>query len=139
MTARPELEKIPHSQNYVGFRGVDRNRDSFLDAAEWETYRTRVSEMMQDHGLLAIRPDGEKAEVIWREKTSIPEIPSPLLYQGRLYLIRNGGVITCLDAATGKIVYRARVGAPGPYFASPVEAAGRVYLASSDGVVTVLA
>jgi len=61
------------------------------------------------------------------------------LYQGRLYLIRNGGVITCLEAATGKIVYRARVGAPGPYFASPVEAAGRVYLASSDGVVTVLA
>jgi outer membrane protein assembly factor BamB len=139
MTARPELERVPRSQNYVAFRGVDRNRDNFLDTTEWENYRTRVSEMMLDHGLLAIRPDGEKAEVMWREKTSIPEIPSPLLYQGRLYLIRNGGVITCLDAATGKIVYRARVGAPGPYFASPVEGAGRIYLASSEGVVTVLA
>jgi hypothetical protein len=82
MTARPELEKIPRSQNYVGFRGVDRNHDSFLDATEWETYRTRVSEMMKDHGLLAIRPDGDKAEVIWSEKTSVPEIPSPLFIPG---------------------------------------------------------
>jgi outer membrane protein assembly factor BamB len=44
-----------------------------------------------------------------------------------------------LDAATGKVIYRGRNGAPGPYFASPVAAGGRVYLASGDGVVTVLA
>ncbi len=53
--------------------------------------------------------------------------------------MRNGGVVTCLDAATGKIIYRARVGAGGPYFSSPIAAAGRVYFASSEGVVTVIA
>ena len=63
----------------------------------------------------------------------------PLLYDGRLYPTRNGGIATCLDAATGKVIYRARVGAPGAYFASPVAAAGRVYVASGDGVVTVIA
>ncbi len=137
-TARPELESVPNSQNYAAFRTVDRNRDGFVDQTEWEAFRTRVGEMAKDHGLLAIRPDGEKATVIWRENTSIPEVPSPLLYKSRLYLIRNGGVATCLDASSGKVIYRARVGAPGAYFASPVEAAGRVYLASSEGVVTVL-
>ena len=137
-TARPELESIPHSQNFVAFKGVDRNKDGILQESEWEAYRTRISGMAQDHGLLAIRPNGDKAEVIWRENSTIPEVPSPLLYNGRLFLVRNGGVATCLDAASGKLIYRARVGAPGAYYASPVAAAGRVYLASSEGVVTVL-
>jgi outer membrane protein assembly factor BamB len=138
VAVRPELENVPNSQNYVAFKVLDRNKDGLIDESEWEGFRTRVAEMAQEHGLLAIRPDGDSAAVIWRENTSIPEVPSPLLYNGRLFLIRNGGVVTCLEAGTGRIIYRARVGAPGAYFASPVAAAGRVYLASSEGIVTVI-
>ncbi len=47
--------------------------------------------------------------------------------------------MTCLDASTGKVIYRSRVGAVGAYFASPIAADGRVYLTSLEGVVTVLA
>lgn len=137
-TARPGLETIPNSQNYVAFRSVDRNRDGMIDATEWDTFRNRVSTMATDHGLLAIRVKDDKPVVIWRENVSIPEVPSPLLYQGRLFLVRNGGVATCLDAATGKVIYRARIGAPGAYFASPIAAGGRVYFASSEGVVTAI-
>jgi outer membrane protein assembly factor BamB len=138
-TARPGLETIPDSQNYVSFRSVDRNKDGVIEEAEWNTFRNRVSAMATDHGLLAIRAHGEKPTLIWRENTSIPEVPSPLLYKGRLFLVRNGGVATCLDAPTGKVIYRARLGAPGAYFASPIAADGRIYLASSEGVVTVIA
>lgn len=138
-TSRPGLDAIPNSQNFVAFRSVDRNRDGVIQEAEWETFRNRVSAMASDHGLLAIKVSSGKPEVIWRENTSIPEVPSPLLYKGRLFLIRNGGVLSCLDALTGKMIYRARVGAPGAYFSSPVAADGRVYLASSEGVVTVIA
>ena len=134
-TARPGLETIPNSQNYVAFRSVDRNRNGVIEEAEWEAFRNRVGTMATDHGLLAIRA----GQVIWRENNSIPEVPSPLLYKGRLFLVRNGGVATCLDAATGKIIYRARIGATGAYFSSPIAAAGRVYFASSEGVVTVIA
>ncbi|HEV1287832.1 MAG TPA: PQQ-binding-like beta-propeller repeat protein [Bryobacteraceae bacterium] len=134
-TARPGLETIPNSQNYVAFRTVDRNKNGVIDEAEWEAFRNRVGTMATDHGLLAIRA----GQVIWRENNSIPEVPSPLLYRGRLFLVRNGGVATCLDASTGKIIYRARIGATGAYFSSPVAAAGRVYFASSEGVVTVIA
>jgi outer membrane protein assembly factor BamB len=137
-TARPGLENIPNSQNYVAFKAVDRNSDGLMQESEWEAYRTRIVGMAQDHGLLAIRPEGVTAAVIWRENGSIPEVPSPLLYRGRLFLVRNGGIVTCLDAVTGKVAYRARVGAPGAYYASPVAADGRVYLASSEGVVTVI-
>ena len=137
-TARPELDAVPNSQNFVAFRTLDRNKDGVVQESEWEAFRARVGTMAQDHGLMAIRVTGNSAAVVWREKLSIPEVPSPLLYSGRVFLIRNGGVATCLDAGTGKVIYRARVGSPGAYFASPVGAAGRVYLASSEGVVTVL-
>ncbi len=138
-TARPELDEVPNSQNFASFKNIDRNKDGLIQESEWEAFRTRVTGMTQDHGLLAIRPAGETATVVWRENTSIPEVPSPLLYKDRLYLVRNGGVVTCLNAADGKVIYRARSGSPGPYFASPIAAAGRVYLASGEGVVTVLA
>ena len=138
-TARPGLETIPNSQNYVSFKSVDRNKNGLIEESEWDTFRNRVSTMATDHGLLAIRADQGKPSLIWRENTSIPEVPSPLLYKGRLFLVRNGGVATCLDAATGKVIYRARIGAPGAYFASPIAADGRVYMASSEGVVTVIA
>ena len=138
-TARPGLESIPNSQNYVSFRTVDRNRDGVIDAPEWEAFRNRVSAMATDHGLLAIRLKEDKPFVIWRENTSIPEVPSPLLYHGRLFLVKNGGVATCLEAATGKVIYRARIGASSAYFASPISAGGHVYLASSDGIITVIA
>jgi outer membrane protein assembly factor BamB len=134
-TARPGLETIPNSQNFVAFRTVDRNKNGQIDETEWEAFRNRVGTMATDHGLLAIRG----GQVIWRENNSIPEVPSPLLYKGRLFLVRNGGVATCLDASNGKIIYRARIGATGAYFSSPVAAAGRVYFASSEGVVTVIA
>ena len=138
-TARPGLDDVPNSQNYVSFRSVDKNGDGVAQESEWEAFRARISTTTQDHGLLAIRPEGNTATIEWRENNSIPEVPSPLLYDGRLYLTRNGGIVTCLDAATGKLTYRARAGAPGAYFASPVAAAGRVYLASGEGVVTVIA
>jgi len=137
-TSRPGLDAIPNSQNFVAFRTVDRNRDGVIQEAEWETFRNRVSAMATDHGLLAIRAEGGKPVLLWRENVSIPEVPSPLLYKGRLFLVRNGGVVTCLDASTGKVIYRARVGAPGAYYASPVEAGGWVYLASSEGILTVI-
>jgi outer membrane protein assembly factor BamB len=139
---RPGLEQVPHSQNYVktNFRGIDQDRDGKLQEAEWESFRKRFVSMAQEHGLLALRPDGDTARIVWRENNAIPEVPSPLLYQGRIFLVRNGGVVTCLDAATGKLIYRTRAaGAGGPYFASPVAAGGRVYLTSGEGVVTVLA
>ena len=101
-----------------------------------------VAALKTEHGLLAVRRGGSgdvtATHVAWSEKTAIPEVPTPLAYQNRIYLVRNGGILTCLDAATGTLVYRARVGAPGPYFSSPVAANGRVIVASGDGVISVL-
>ena len=92
--------------------------------------------------MLAIKPDREgdlTSNVLWTEKLAVPEVPSPLFYENRLYLIRNGGILSSLDAQSGKVVYRTRVGALGPYYSSPIAANGKLYIASAEGTVTVLA
>src|SRR5207245_9235786 len=64
-------------------------------------------------------------------------VPSSLWYRGLLYLVKDGGVVSCLEAKTGKLIYRKRLGAGGFYYSSPVAGDGKVYAASNDGVVTV--
>ena len=53
-------------------------------------------------------------------------------------MIKNGGILTCLDGRSGELVFQGRVGAGGPYYASPVYGDGKIYLTSARGVVTVL-
>ena len=66
-------------------------------------------------------------------------IPSPLLYDGVLYVIKNGGILTAFDPATGKVFKTGRVtGALGGYSASPVAAEGRIFVVSEEGKLAVL-
>ena len=76
-------------------------------------------------------------KIVWNVERSIPEMPSPLLYQKRLFLSTNGGVVNCLDSKTGESVYRKRLGAGGQYSSSPIAADGRVYVCSNPGTVAV--
>jgi outer membrane protein assembly factor BamB len=78
-----------------------------------------------------------KDHVAWEEQHALPEVPSPLYYQGRLYVVTNGSIASCYDAQTGKMLYRQRLGAPGFFYASPVAANGNVYAASYNGIVVV--
>jgi outer membrane protein assembly factor BamB len=52
--------------------------------------------------------------------------------------MRDGGQLTCLEASTGRELFRERIGAPGQYIASPVAADDKVVVASVPGVVTVI-
>ena len=126
------------------FPGVDANKDGGIDEAEYATIHELGKNVMSNrkHGVVAIKPGGEgdltATAILWREQKSVPEVPAPLFYQGVLYAIVNGGILSCFNASTGTVLYRERIGAPGPYFSSPVAAAGRVYITSSEGIVTVL-
>src|SRR5207248_1394959 len=88
-----------------------------------------------------VRPGGQgdltQQAVAWKEKRALPEVPSPLYYQGQIYLVKDGGIVSCLDAKTGKLRYRERLGAAGFYYSSPVAGDGKIYAASLQGVVSV--
>jgi len=59
-------------------------------------------------------------------------VPTPLIYEGRLYLWSDGGLVTCRDVITGEPIYeRERVN--GNFFSSPIVADGKIYCGSRDG------
>ena len=64
---------------------------------------------------------------------------SPLLYQGVLYTVANGGILTALDPHTGEVLKAGRLdGALEDYYASPVAAAGKLFVASGNGKIVVV-
>jgi outer membrane protein assembly factor BamB len=77
---------------------------------------------------------------LWTCEDDTPDVPTPALGEGLVYLLRENGVMTVLDAATGETIYKQRVGSrAGAFSPSPVVADGKVYLASEGGYVVVLA
>jgi outer membrane protein assembly factor BamB len=117
-----------------------------LDRARWEQIRGRLTGFrtgdMNRTVVLSVRTGGKEdvtqSQVLWKETKGVPEIPSPLVWHGRLYLVRSGGILVCRDLETGKLIYENRIDSPGGYFASPVLAGGLIYLASDRGTVTVV-
>jgi outer membrane protein assembly factor BamB len=142
--SRPEAPDVPSATMSMRgfFNRFNTNKDGGLDRSEWDAALALVQQLTFDHGLLAVKTGGNgdvtATHVRWKEKSAVPEVPSPLAYRSFVYLVRNGGILTCLDGVTGKVTYRGRVGAGGPYYASPEIAGDKLYLASGDGVITVL-
>lgn len=77
--------------------------------------------------------------IAWSYRRGGPFIPTPVVYDGYLYLCADNGVLTVYDARTGERIYRARIGGKGgAYFASPIAADGKLYFASEDGDIFVI-
>lgn len=95
----------------------------------------------QQPAMLAVRVDSRgdvtKKQVAWTLTRGAPLTPSPLLVGEELYVIADNGIATCLDAATGKEHWRARIG--GNHSASPIYADGRIYFLSEEGESVVIA
>ena len=84
-------------------------------------------------GIVAAGAPGEA----WRMDRGTPDVPSPVVYDGRVYLCRESGILTCLDAKTGAQIYSDRA-YPQTYRASLVAADGKIYLTAKDGTFTVV-
>jgi outer membrane protein assembly factor BamB len=74
---------------------------------------------------------------VWRMDDNTPDVPSPLIHDGLVYLCRENGVLLCLDAKTGERLYMERTHSQ-RHRASPVYADGKIYLTARDGHVTVV-
>jgi outer membrane protein assembly factor BamB len=79
------------------------------------------------------------SHIAWSKMRGGPYMPTPIVYGDYFYTCSNSGVLACYEAATGKEVYKERVGGGSDsYTASPVAADGRIYLASEQGQVRVV-
>jgi len=123
------------------FNRMDLNQDGLLDQQEWEHHA--VFFRRAQNAALAIKPTGRgelgESAVIWKHGRGVPYVATPVLDHGILWLVKDGGIVTKLDAATGRLLQEERVTGVGNYFASPVSGDGKVYFASESGTVSVIA
>jgi outer membrane protein assembly factor BamB len=122
-------------KDYFPFTDLD--ADGKLNAAEWATF---TASMSAENALLAFRTGGKgdatPTSLRWRFQRSIPQLPSPVLYRGVLYMINDGGILTTIDPATGQLLKQGRLrGAIDHYYASPVAGDGKVYFVTQSGTV----
>lgn len=89
----------------------------------------------------AVRPGGRgdvtESHVSWKFQQGVPSRCAPLLIGELLFMLNEAGIVTCLDASSGEVVWKHRLG--GNYSSSPVAAAGRIYLNTEDGESHVIA
>ena len=84
-----------------------------------------------DKRVNGIKTDGT---LVWSYEKGAAYVPSPILYGAYLYVMSDRGLLTCLEARTGKLVYEGkRVPKPATFSASPVAFDGRLFLTSEDG------
>jgi outer membrane protein assembly factor BamB len=124
------------------FRAQDINSDGRLTAEDSEAMKSLTSR--GENVMLAVRAGGKgelgDAHIAWKQKRGLPYVPSPLYYRDHVYVVNDGGMMSCFHAATGSPVYQQeRLNALGNYYASPVAADGRIIVASLDGKATVVA
>jgi outer membrane protein assembly factor BamB len=122
------------------FRWLDVDRNGKLTATEWKKIVAWVDGFPHENALIALEPTaiaGADPKVAWRYIYGVPECPSPLYHDGRVWMLADGGLVTCLEAKTGKLVYSTRLEAGGAYYASPVYGDGKIITASARGVLTI--
>lgn len=132
-----EVPPGPFKDRYAQF---DRNRDGTVDQKEWDGMRDIFA--LARNRMIAIRPGGTgditSTHVLWEQKKQLPYVPSPLLYNGLIFLVKNNGLVSTLDPKTGKSLKYERIPAAGNYYSSPVGGDGKVYLANQHGELTVI-
>ena len=92
----------------------------------------------------ALLPEGAQGDITgaakhtaWGRERGTPDVPSPLVVDGLVYLSGENGKLTVLDAKTGEEIYAERVHLS-THRASPVAADGKIFLTATDGTVSVL-
>lgn len=134
------LTEITDEKLAKKFPDLDLDGDKALGDRDWKMYQAKRAVV---NGVNAFKLGGkgdmtEKSR-LWKYERSLPNVPSPLLYQGVLYLCKESGILTALDAKTGKVLKQARItGALGDYFASPIAADGRLFTVNHEGKMAVI-
>ena len=90
--------------------------------------------------LLAVDPSGTgdvtDSHIVWNHRKGTPEIPSPLIIDDLMFMVNEGGVVSCVEAKNGNPVWKGRIG--GNHWASPLYAGGNIYFFSMEGRVSVI-
>jgi outer membrane protein assembly factor BamB len=90
--------------------------------------------------LIAVNPEGEgdiaDQNILWRIKTPILQLLTPVIKDGLIYTINSKSKLMCINSETGQTLYSERI--TGKYNSSPVHAAGNIYFCSTRGETIII-
>lgn len=122
------------------FNQFDRDRTNAISKQEYENYRGVFDAAR--NVVMAIRPGGRgdltETNVAWEFRRFLPFCSSPLYVHDYLFTVKNGGIVTSLNAETGASIKTARAPGTGNYYASPVAGDNKIYLIDQMGHASVL-
>ena len=88
----------------------------------------------------AVDPTGKgdvtDTHVKWMYEDEVPQIPTPVIVEGRMYMVHDRGMVTCLDAMTGKVTWKEKL--KGNFNSSPIYAGGNIYFMNIKGFCTII-
>jgi outer membrane protein assembly factor BamB len=119
---------------------IDLDDSGYLEEHDWKQLQER---RLGENATRAYKLGGkgdltDKAE-LWKNSRLLPNVPSPLVYEGVLYTLKEGGIFVSYDIKTGEILKQGRLqGAIGSYYSSPVAADGKIYTISEEGQAAVI-
>jgi len=124
------------------FYRMDLNQDGSLDKTEWNRHAAVFQNA--ENAVLAIKPSSSRGRLAtndlkWKYPRGVPYVATPLVHNGLFWMVKDGGIVTKLDAASGRFLQEERLPGVGSYYASPVAGDEKLYFASEQGVVSVVA
>jgi outer membrane protein assembly factor BamB len=87
-------------------------------------------------GLTALRSADGTPQTVWSEAKLAAGNASPVLYDGRIYVLNRAGALSCGKAESGDVLWRTRL--KGTYWATPIAAGGYLYCINQDGIGSVV-
>lgn len=89
-------------------------------------------------GITALQPDGQSlvAKVLWKATKLNPGAASPVVQDGKIYIVNRAGVLNCADTAKGDVLWQVRL--KGPFWATPLISGDSVYLFNEEGLAQVV-
>ena len=145
--------RVPEAFFKKTFDRGDLNKDGYLEGEELDIAFLHPDNFAgarhdakdaADEYVLAVKSGGEgdvtETHLLWKHPTKYTDhIVSPLVSDGRMLLIKGGGIRTVFDIRKGKSIGRqARIQNTCEYFASPIVGDGKIYIAGENGVIVVL-
>ncbi len=140
---RLAAEEFPKSRARDAFNFLDASKNGFVELEEWKIAYGVQQPFPGRNVLLGIATGGKgdvtTTHVKWEATKGLPYVSSPLVHRGRVYLVKTGGFITCLEAKSGTAHYESeRLGVPGEYYSTPVAVGEHIIVCAQRGMVFVL-
>lgn len=137
---RLSAAEFPRSRAQDAFNFIDKNRSGFVELEEWAPLYSEQGVAPGRNVMLGIAAGGKgditQTHVKWETTKGLPYVASPLVHRGRVYFVKTGGFLSCLDAKTGQAKYESeRLGVAGEYYATPVAVGEHIVICAERGTV----